>query len=64
MKKHKVLKKILKVQQKLNALESVRDEYFKIKNGLEAELDRLVASLGEKQDEMTKKLSKEFKKCR
>ena len=64
MKKHKVLKKILKLQQKLNALKSVWDEYYKIKNGLEEEMDRLVASLGEKQDETTQKLSKEFKKCR
>ncbi|MBF0984772.1 MAG: hypothetical protein HXK63_06545 [Campylobacter sp.] len=61
MKKIKILKKLLKLENKLNAIEAVSEKVYAARRGIEAKKKELVVMLGSKLGKSIKKLAKKFK---
>ena len=61
MKKIKILKKLLKLDQELNAIEAVSEKVYAARRGIEAKKKELVVMLGSKPGKSIKKLAKKFK---
>ncbi|WP_298946273.1 hypothetical protein [uncultured Campylobacter sp.] len=61
MKKIKILKKLLKLEQELNAIDAVLSNVYNAQRSIEAKKKELVAMLGTKPSKSVKKIAKKFK---
>lgn len=61
MKKTKILKKLLKLEQELNAIGAVFSNVYNAQRSIEAKKKELVAMLGAKPSKSVKKIAKKFK---